>query len=482
MKGEHVIAVDLGASSGRVTKTDFDGERFRMEEVHRFPNNPLTVDGTLSWDIRSLWREIESGIGKVSKDAQSVGVDSWGLDFALIDSKGELLSNPVHYRDPRTSGLMDWVFERVPRREIFERTGIQFMALNSLYQLASLVKSDDPFLKGASTYLGVPDLINYWLCGKRACEYTHATTTQFINARDRDWDRDTLSKIGVPPDIFPQIIESGTHLGDYKGLPVVAPASHDSASAVVAVPTSSRDYVYLSSGTWSVMGVEIDKPLINDATYKSNMSNEGGVEGSFRLLRNIMGLWLEQECLKTWSQSGASFSHERLFKEAGSAESFRSLLDPDDQSFLLPGDMPMRIREYCMRTGQDPPASIGQFVRAIYESLALKYRVTLDLLISLTGRNVERIHVIGGGSQNRMLCQMTADATGRPVIAGPVEATTLGNSIMQLIALGRIDNVGHGREVLNKTWVTSHYMPEDPEAWSEPYTRFKSLLTEADLS
>ena len=476
MKGEYVIAVDLGASSGRVSKIGFDGERFQMEEVHRFPNIPLTGNGTLSWDIRSLWREIESGIKKGSKEAQSVGVDSWGVDFALMGSKGELLSNPAHYRDPRTRGVMEWVFERVPRREIFERTGIQFMALNTLYQLASLVKSKDPLLNRASTYLGVPDLINYWLCGKRVCEYTHATTTQFINARDRDWDRDVLSKVGVPTDIFPPIIESGDHLGEYKGVLVVAPACHDTASAVVAVPTDSRDYVYLSSGTWSLMGVEIDRPLITDASYEANMTNEGGVEGAFRLLRNVMGLWLEQECVRTWNQAGSSFSHEALIMEARSMEPFRSLIDPDDRSFLLPGDMPARIRDYCMGTGQDPPVTVGQFIRTIYESLALKYRDILDLLISLTGRKVERIHVIGGGSQNPLLCQMTADATGRPVIAGPVEATTLGNSIMQLIALGRLDSVGHGREVLSQTFATRHYIPENPEAWDEPFAKFKSLF------
>jgi rhamnulokinase len=475
MVGEHVIAVDLGASSGRVTRTSFDGERFQLDEVHRFPNVPVDVDGTLSWDIRSLWREVESGIGKATKDAQSVGVDSWGVDYALLGGAGELLSNPVHYRDPRTRGVMEWVFERMPRREIFERTGIQFMALNTLYQLASLVKSESPQLKRASTYLGIPDLFSYWLCGEQGCEYTHATTTQCVNAGEKDWDRELLSRIDVPTDIFPQIIEEGYRLGEYKGVPVIAPASHDTASAVVAVPTVTRDYVYLSSGTWSLMGVEIDKPLINDASYNANMTNEGGVEGSFRLLRNVMGLWLEQECLKTWNQSGSPFSHKGLFKEAGSAERFRSLIDPDDQSFLLPGDMPVRIRDYCISTGQDPPSTVGQFIRTIYESLALKYRYVLELLISLTGRNVERIHVIGGGSQNPLLCQMTADSTGRPVVAGPVEATTLGNSIMQLIALGRLDGMDHAREVLSQSLDTRIYMPEEPEAWSEPYVRFKSF-------
>ncbi len=476
MKGEHVIAVDLGASSGRVTKTGFDGERFRMEEVHRFPNTPLTVDGTLSWDIRSLWRGIVSGIGKVSRDALSVGVDSWGVDFALLGSDGKLLSNPVHYRDQRTKGMMEWVFERVPRREVFERTGIQFIALNTLYQLASLVKTDSPLLKKASFYLSIPDLINFWLCGKRACEYTHATTTQLIDAHVGDWDQGLLSRIGIPSNIFPEIIASGSPIGKYRGVPVIAPASHDTASAVVAVPTVTKDYVYLSSGTWGLMGVEIDRPLINDASYEVNMTNEGGVGGTFRLLRNVMGLWLEQECLKTWNQAGSSFSHEALLKEARSAEPFRSLIDPDNQRFLPPGDMPSRIRNYCLNTEQEPPETIGQFIRTIYESLALKYREVLELLVSLTSMNVERIHVIGGGSQNQMLCQMTADATGRPVVAGPVEATTLGNSIMQLISLGRLDDVSHAREVLSQTLDTRSYMPNEPEAWREPYTRFRSTL------
>jgi rhamnulokinase len=476
MKGEHVIAVDLGASSGRVTKTGFDGERFQMEEVHRFPNTPMTVDGTLSWDIHSLWRGIESGIGKASRDALSVGVDSWGVDFALLGSDGKLLSNPVHYRDQRTLGMMEWVFERVPRREIFERTGIQFIPLNTLYQLASLVKTDSSLLRNASLYLGIPDLINYWLCGKRECEYTHATTTQLVDARGRDWDRGLISRIDVPTDIFPEIIAPGSSIGEYNGVPVIAPASHDTGSAVVAVPTVTKDYVYLSSGTWSLMGVEIDRPLINDASYEANMTNEGGVNGMFRLLRNVMGLWLEQECLRTWNQAGSSFSHGALVKKAKSAESFRSLIDPDDQRFLPLGDMPSRIRDYCLNTGQKPPETIGQFIRTIYESLALKYREVLELLISLTSRNVERIHVIGGGSQNPLLCQMTADATGRPVVAGPVEATTLGNSILQLIALGRLEGVSHAREVLSLTLDTRKYIPREHEAWSEPYTRFKSLL------
>lgn len=363
---QDVIAIDLGASSGRVSRVGFNGESFQVEEVHRFPNVPININGTIFLDIQFIWNGIESGIRTSQKGAKSVGVDSWGLDFALIDSMGGLLSDPVHYRDPRTKEIMGWVFERVPKREVFERTGIQFMSMNTLYPLASLAKSGGQQLNQASLYLGLPDLINYWLCGERVCEYTHATTTQFISALDRDWDRDILSKVGIPTDIFPKIHEPGSHLGEYKGIPVVTPASHDTASAVVAVPTVTRDYAFLSSETWGLIGVEIDKPLINDATYKANMTNEGSVEGNFRFLKNVMGLWLEQECLKTWNQSGLSISHERLMKEARSAESFRSLIDPDDQSFLLPGDMPTRIREYCEKTAQNPPSTVGQFMRTIY--------------------------------------------------------------------------------------------------------------------
>lgn len=474
----HVVAVDLGASSGRVTKVRFDGERFQTEEVHRFQNTPIQVNGTLQWNIQSLWHQITEGVDKVTRDAMSVGVDTWGVDYALLDRDGNLLANPVHYRDPRTEGAMEWVFERVPRRKIFERTGIQFLTLNTLYQLASLIRSGSPLLDVAATYLGIPDLINYWLSGDSGCEFTHATTTQFLNPRTGDWDRETLTEIGFPTEIFPPIVQPGTRYDEYKGVPVIATACHDTASAVVAVPTTTENYAYLSSGTWSLIGMEVGKPLISDASYRANVTNEGGVEGTFRLLKNVMGLWLEQECMKTWSAEGTAYSFERIISEAKSARPFHSLINPDDQTLLAPGDMPTRIRKSCERTGQPTPGTVGQIVRTIYESLALRYRDVLDTLIELTGRRVDCLHVIGGGSQNPLLCQLTADSIGRPVMAGPVEATTLGNAIVQMIALGELDDLKHAREILNQTKETRVYEPADHEGWEEPYRFFKSMLSQ----
>ena len=474
----HVVAIDLGASSGRVTKVQFDGERFESEEVHRFQNTPIQTNGTLQWDILSLWHEITEGIDKVTRNAMSVGIDTWGVDYALLDRDGNLLTNPVHYRDPRTEGVMEWVFERVPRREIFKRTGIQFMPFNTLYQLASLIRSGSPLLGIAATYLGIPDLINYWLSGDSGCEFTHATTTQFLNPRTGDWDMETLSEIGFPTEIFPKIVQPGTRYDEFKGFPVIATACHDTASAVVSVPTTTEDYAYLSSGTWSLIGMEVGKPLISDASYRANVTNEGGVEGTFRLLKNVMGLWLEQECMNTWSAEGTAYSFERIISEANSARPFRSLINPDDQAFLAPGDMPARIREFCEKTGQPTPATVGQIVRTIYESLALRYRDVLDTLIELTGRRVDRLHIIGGGSQNPLLCQLTADSIGRPVMAGPVEATTLGNAIVQMIALGEMDDLKHAREILNETLETRVYEPVDHEGWEEPYRLFKSVSSQ----
>jgi rhamnulokinase len=471
----HVVAVDLGASSGRVTKVGYDGERFKVEEVHRFSNIPVRVGDSLQWDIKSIWEETTKGIKAASKGALSIGVDTWGVDFALLDSEGSLLGNPVHYRDERTTGMMNWVFERVPRREIFERTGIQFISLNTLYQIASLVKNHDPVLKKASCYLGMPDLIHYWLTGAKACELTHATTTQMLNLKRGDWDRETLDAIEIPTNIFPSTVGPGTRLGEHHGVSVVAPACHDTASAVVAVPTTTENHAYLSSGTWSLLGLELDDPLINDDVYDANMTNEGGAEGRYRLLKNLAGLWLEQECRRAW-KSTESLGLDYYIREAEKATPFTSIIDPDHPSFLAPGDMPSRIREYCDETHQMRPGSAGQMIRVVYESLALKYRVVLEQLVELTGRTVECLHVIGGGAQNALLCQMTANSTGVNVIAGPVEATTLGNAIIQLISMELIEDVNQAREALAGSLNVVTYHPENHESWDEGYRFLKGLI------
>jgi rhamnulokinase len=475
MTAKHVIAVDLGASSGRVMKVGFDGERFALEQAHRFTNIPVTVHGTLYWDVLRIWHEITEGIRAVADGAASIGVDSWGVDFALLDRDGDLLANPVHYRDSRTDGMLDWVFERVPRRTVFERTGIQVMGINTLYQLASLAAADSPVLDCAATLLTFPNLMTYWMTGARACEFTHVTTTQCYNPVAGDWDRETLAAIGVPTGIFPEIVQPGTRLGAFEGIPVLAPGCHDTADAVAAVPTTTENYAYLSSGTWSLIGLEVTEPVITDASYEANATNEGGLGGTFRLLQNVMGLWLQQECRNTWAAAGRSTTYQELIQEAEAAAPFRSLIDPNDDSFLAPGDMPARIRAYCRRTGQPEPETIGQMIRAIYESLALRYRTVLDTLIGLTGRAVDRLHVIGGGSQNGLLCQMAANAIGRTVIAGPAEATALGNGIVQYLALGDLDSLPQARALLSRTLDLATYEPREVAAWDEAYGRFQAM-------
>jgi sugar (pentulose or hexulose) kinase len=351
------------------------------------------------------------------------------------------------------------------------------MLLNTLYQLASLVRDRSPLLEIAQSFLTLPDLFNYWLTGTKAGEFTIATTTQLYNPRSNDWDGDILDAIGVPTHIFPAIVPSGTRLGEFQGVPVIAPATHDTGSAVIAVPTTTRNYAYLSSGTWSLLGLELDEPVINDGTYAANLTNEGGVGGKYRFLRNVVGMWLVQQCRAVWRSEGTEYSYDQLAELAIDAPPFQSLIDPDDHQFVPPGDMPARIREFCRKTGQTVPETHGQFLRTIYESLALKYRDVLDRLIALSGQTVERLHVIGGGSQNRLLNQMTADALGRQVVAGPVEATVIGNAIVQLIALGEIAGVEEARDMLRRSVETQVYEPKHRSAWEEAYERFKDVKT-----
>ncbi len=474
---QHVIAIDLGADSGRVVKVRFDGKTLSMEDVHRFQNVPVSAAGTLYWDTLRLWHDIQTGIGMAREGAISIGVDSWGVDWALLDRDGRLLGNPVHYRDSRTDGMLEWVFERVPRREIFERTGLQFMQINGLYQLASLVRDNSPLLDVAATILSIADLFNYWLTGNKAFEFTQATTQQVYNPRLNDWDVEMLATLGIPTHIFPQIVQSGTRIGQYNGVPVIAPACHDTGSAVVAVPTTTEDFAYISSGTWSLMGMEVPEALITDACYEANMTNEGGFTGNFRLLKNVMGMWLVQQSRYTWRAQGQDYDYDTLANMAAEAEPFRSLIDVDDPSFLPPGDIPARIREFCRNSGQPEPETPGQIVRTIYESLALKYRVTLDKLIAVTGRSVERVHIMGGGSRARLLNQMTADACNRPVVAGPAEATALGNAIGQFIALGEFSSVAEARELLSQSSELTRYEPKNVEAWEAAYGRYRTLLT-----
>lgn len=476
-QSRQVIAVDLGGESGRVVSVRFDGKAFHMSEGHRFPNVPVQAGGTMYWDVLRLWNDIRTGVDALLPNSEGIAVDTWGVDFALLDRDGKLLANPVHYRDSRTEGMMEWVFERVSRREVFERTGIQFMVINTLYQLASLVHQNSPWLESAHTFLPIPDLFNYWLTGNRNSEYTHSSTMQLVNPKTGDWDTHLLESIGIPRTWFPPLRQTGTVIGYYHEIPVLASGTHDTSSAVVAVPTTTPDYAYISSGTWSLMGLEVNQPVITDDSYAANITNEGGVFGTYRLLKNVMGLWLAQQCRSAWREQGLDYDYGKLIILAHEAEPFRSFIDPDDPLFLPHGDMPGRIQEFCRRTGQPIPETPGQIIRTVYESLALKYRHTLDILLHLSGRTVNRIHIVGGGVKNELLCQMTADACNRMVIAGPVEATALGNAMVQFVALGVFKDIAEARTVLSRTTETQTYQPKYATSWEQAYERFTALIT-----
>lgn len=472
----HVIAVDLGASNGRVIKCTYDDD-FSLQEVHRFPNVPIQRGRHLHWNIQQLWRETIRGIDWASDGAQSLGIDTWGVDFGLLDKRGNLMGNPSHYRDSRTKGMMEWVFNRIRRREIFEKTGVQFLELNTLYQLASIARKRKSYLRNAETYLGFPDLFNYWLTGQEKGEYTHATTTQFFNPSTQSWDKDILDAIGVPFEIFPDIIHPGETLGVLRDINVSVPACHDTGSAVVAVPSRERDFVYLSSGTWSLMGTETKKPIINDQTYNLNFTNEGGAEKTNRLLRNLPGLWFEQELTREWTMKGSPVTYDDLNQLASGAESFKSLINPADPRFTAPGEMTPRIIEYCREHGEPEPKSMAEHIRCIYDSLSFSYFSCLEQLESITANHYPVINVIGGGSLNGFLNQLTADVTGRKVIAGPVEAAILGNSIMQYKCIGLLNGIDEARKVLAETLKLLEYYPVDGLDWENPYNRYQSLIT-----
>lgn len=475
MSEKHVIAIDLGATSGRVMDISFDGQRLHIDEAHRFPNIPVQTPNKLYWDVLRLWHEITTGIDKV-KQADSIGVDTWGVDFAFLDNTGELLANPVHYRDKRTDGSMDWVFVRMPRREVFERTGIQFIQLNGLYQIAGLLREGNRLMDYADTMLTIADLFNYWLTGSKTCEFTEASTLQLYNPHIDDWDRDIMNAIGMPTDILTPIVRPGTKIGSYNGIDVILPACHDTGSAVVAVPTTTKNYAYLSSGTWSLLGLELNEPIITDASYEANVTNEGGYNNTFRLLKNIMGLWVVDQCRTTWQAGGTDYSFDELTEMVESVAPFQAFIEPDNVMFFRAGDMPSRVIEFCKGTDQSIPENDAEIIAIVYQSLAYKYRYVLEQLIDVSGQDVDVLHIIGGGSQNALLNQMTANAIGRTVIAGPSEATAIGNATVQLIALGELNNVEEARTMLSQSDELVTYEPMNIDAWDDNYERFKALL------
>lgn len=483
-----VLAFDLGASSGRGIVATLDNGKITLNEIHRFENNGVNVRGTLYWDIIYLFNQIKQGIvnARLAGGFDSIGIDTWGVDFGMIDENGDLIVNPVHYRDTRTEGIPEELFEEISKDNVYDRTGIQIINFNTLFQMYYMAKYKKKTLSLADKILFIPDLLNYFLTGEKKTEYTIASTSQMINPYTRDWDREMLEKVNIPTNVLCDIVKPGTVVGkvsddiceelSVEPVDVVAVGEHDTASAVISVPTTEDDFVYISCGTWSLFGTELDEPLICPEGLASSYTNEGGYDGKIRFLTNIMGLWLIQESRRTWKKQGNEFSFAQLAQMASESEPFKCYVDPDFEEFGKPGNLPERIQNFCRRTGQAVPETIGEVSRCIYESLALKYKHAFLNLKKLTGKEYKSIHIVGGGSNAAILCQMTANACGVPVVAGPDEATALGNIAVQLIATGVVKSLKEARAIIKDSFDVKTYMPQDTEIWDEKYQEYKNIL------
>jgi len=484
---KHYLACDLGAESGRAILGSVSGGGLVLEELHRFANVPVRTPAGLYWDVFRLFQEIQEGLAVVGRERKlalaGIGVDTWGVDFGLVAHDGSLAASPMHYRDSRTDGMLEKTFAVVPRAEIFAETGVQFMQLNTLYQLHAMKLSGDPALDAAETLLFMPDLFNYWLTGRRASESTIASTSQFYNPAGKRWASGLLERLGLRAGLLPPIVLPGTALGsllprvgDAAGVgeaPVFATASHDTASAVAAVPAQGQDWCYISSGTWSLMGVELEAPVINERSLELNFTNEVGAESRIRFLKNIAGLWLLQECRRAWRDGGRDYTYADLARMASDAAPFRAVINPD--AFLHPGDMPAKIAAFCRATGQEPPETPAEFCRAILESLALRYRQVLESLEGLLGRSIGVIHIVGGGSRNELLNRFVADCTRRIVVAGPSEATAAGNVLVQMIGAGDLAGLDEARELVRRSFAPVVVEPCRSSLWDDAYGNFAKL-------
>lgn len=486
-----MLAIDLGASSGRGIVGSFDGNKLSLRENHRFSNDPVFVNGRFTWDILRIFFEIKNSITKTvieGDNISSMGIDTWGVDYALIDKNGRMMANPTHYRDTRTVNITDYVKQFVSPEEIYKVTGIQAADFNTLNQLAADRRDDPEMLDRADKMLFIPDLLNYFLTGKMATEYTIASTGMLLDANKRDFAFELTDSIGVKRSLFAPLVQPCNNLGALlpqiteevgkNNIKVVNVASHDTASAVIAVPAQNKDFIYISSGTWSLMGAELDNPLINDGTMLANLTNEGGAMGTIRFLKNIMGLWIIQESRRQWKREGSEYSFAQMEAWAKEATPFASIINPDYHTFNTPGNMPEKIREFCRITGQHVPETVGEVVRCIYESLALKYRYTVESIDKLMNKKTSMINVVGGGTKDKFLSQMTADACGVPVCAGPEEATAIGNLMMQAIAAGEVKDLAQAREVVANSFELKHYEPtQDRTVWDGAYERFCKLAS-----
>ncbi|HSW02881.1 MAG TPA: rhamnulokinase family protein [Sedimentisphaerales bacterium] len=480
------IAVDLGAESGRVMLGRVADGKLSLEPVHRFANGPIQEQDSLRWDFDRLMTEIKTGVGLAARKADSpvkgIGVDTWGVDFGLLGADGRLLEKPYHYRDSRTNGMMEKTFARMPKREVYENTGIQFMQLNSLYQLLAMRLTNPDVLAKADKLLFMADLFSYFLCGRPFAEYTLASTSQMMDMKTGRWSKAIFKELSLPLEIMPHVIRPGTVAGELTPevtkeigcgrIPLIAVGSHDTASAVLGVPGQGDRWAYLSSGTWSLMGVEIPNAIVKDKTFAYEFTNEGGVDNTIRLLKNIMGLWLVQECKRQWQREGQDLSYGELAQMATKAKPFFGYVDCDNSDFLAPGDMPARINKCLSETGQTPTQDKGQMVRLVLESLALKYRTVLNAIEDVTGISIETLHIVGGGIQNELLCQFTADATGRRVVTGPIEATASGNILLQAKAAGQFKSIDEARQVVRDSFEMKEYQPQDKTRWEQQYKTF----------
>lgn len=485
---KRVLAFDFGASSGRAIIGCFDGDKITLEDVHRFSNDPVSVGGTVYWDVLRLFYEIKQGIvkAKIAGGFDSIGIDTWGVDFGLIDSEGKLMENPVHYRDTRTAGLVEESFKTMPKEKLYGITGIQFMELNTLFQLISLKKYRPWMLERADKMLFMPDLFAYMLTGKMCAEYSIATTSQLIDLETKSWSEEILDAFGIKKSLFAPLVKPGTVLGELSKeiceecgvdpVPVISVCGHDTQSAITSVPCEDGNFAFLSSGTWSLFGTELDKPIVNETSMNINITNEGGFDDSTGFLKNIIGLWLIQESRRQWKREGEEYSYADLEKLALAAEPFKCFIDPDAPEFVPHGNIPERVREFCRRTGQYVPQTVGEVMRCIYESLAMKYRLTFEKLRECTKRDYPVIHVIGGGTKDGLLCQMTANSCDRTVKAGPIEATVMGNVAVQLMSDGSVDNIGQARKIIAESSELKIFEPKETGDWAKAYEDFLKIV------
>lgn len=490
MSDKRILAIDLGASSGRGILGNFDGERITLEEVHRFSNDPLQISGSFYWDTLRLLFEIKAAIHKCSEKGglDTVGIDTWGVDYGYIDKNGQLLSNPYHYRDERTLEEMERVYSAVPYEELYSVTGIESMSFNTVFQISSDIHHRPWIINNAEKLLLTPDLLGYFLTGKTACEYTIGSTTALMDAEKREFSSEIADRLSIPLKLFAPVVMPGNVLGKLEkevdeetgntGAEVINVPSHDTSCAVLAVPAAEKDFLFISCGTWSLMGTENEKPIINELSEKLSFTNEGGVDGKINIMKNIMGLWLIQESRRQWKREGHDYSFNDLENAAADAEMLKYIINPDDPVFNKAGNLPRRVCDYCEQTGQGRPGSVGEIVRCIYESLCLKYRYTAEKLEELCSKKYDTINIVGGGTKDKLLCRYAADCTGKTVNAGPVEATAIGNIAMQLIALGEIKDISEARRIIRDSFDVQSYTPnnENSERWDAAYEKFLTLL------